>query len=160
MVIEEKMKAIWLSSWIWNIQPIDWWCNLYPCEETVALGALEVWCHWENRTIWGNLPNRRTAKNFKDVIIIASKIQYSGIRNEANASMANHHRRSTCYFAAQLFKFPQTMHFVFLKYYNDPAKSVEFEHLTGRLWYDFNKWNGRTTYQLAIYILPSARAAS
>jgi phosphoribosylaminoimidazolecarboxamide formyltransferase/IMP cyclohydrolase len=77
--------------------------DLYPFEETVASGASEA-DSIEKIDIGGISLIRAAAKNFKDVIIIASKDQYSELEEKLTAQDGGSTMEDRRYFAAQAFQ--------------------------------------------------------
>jgi len=77
--------------------------DLYPFEETVASGASEA-DSIEKIDIGGISLIRAAAKNFKDVIIIASKDQYSELEQKLAAQNGGTTIEDRRYFAAQAFQ--------------------------------------------------------
>jgi phosphoribosylaminoimidazolecarboxamide formyltransferase/IMP cyclohydrolase len=77
--------------------------DLYPFEETVASGASEADII-EKIDIGGISLIRAAAKNFKDVIIIASKDQYSELEEKLTAQDGGSTMEDRRYFAAQAFQ--------------------------------------------------------
>jgi phosphoribosylaminoimidazolecarboxamide formyltransferase / IMP cyclohydrolase len=77
--------------------------DLYPFEETVASGAAEGDVI-EKIDIGGISLIRAAAKNFKDVVIIASKDQYAELEEKLSAQDGATNLEDRRYFAAQAFK--------------------------------------------------------
>jgi phosphoribosylaminoimidazolecarboxamide formyltransferase/IMP cyclohydrolase len=77
--------------------------DLYPFEETVASGASEA-DSIEKIDIGGISLIRAAAKNFKDVIIIASKDQYAELEEKLTSQDGGSTMEDRRYFAAQAFQ--------------------------------------------------------
>ena len=76
--------------------------DLYPFEQTVASGA-DFQSIIEKIDIGGISLIRAAAKNFKDVIIVASKAQYQQLADMLNAKGANSDDEDRISFAEQAF---------------------------------------------------------
>ncbi|WP_373522954.1 bifunctional phosphoribosylaminoimidazolecarboxamide formyltransferase/IMP cyclohydrolase [Aquiflexum sp.] len=135
--------------------------DLYPFEETVASGASEADII-EKIDIGGISLIRAAAKNFKDVVIVASKVQYGELeeklKNQDGATTLEDRR----YFAAEAFQvssnydthifnyFNQTENIPTLKISESKAKALRYgenphqaAHFYGDLEALFTKLNGK-----------------
>lgn len=135
--------------------------DLYPFEETVASGAFEADII-EKIDIGGISLIRAAAKNFKDVVIVASKAQYGELegklKNQDGATTLEDRR----YFAAQAFQvssnydthifnyFNQTENIPALKISESKAKALRYgenphqaAHFYGDLEALFSQLNGK-----------------
>jgi len=145
-----------------NIPPIDLVIvDLYPFEETVALGASEEDII-EKIDIGGISLIRAAAKNFKDVTIIASKDQYAELEEKLKANEGGTTLEERKYFAAQAFQvssnydthifnyFNTEQHLPALKISETTAKSLRYgenphqqAHFYGKLEELFDQLNGK-----------------
>ncbi|KEO73266.1 bifunctional phosphoribosylaminoimidazolecarboxamide formyltransferase/IMP cyclohydrolase [Anditalea andensis] len=101
-----------------KIPPIDLVIvDLYPFEETVALGASEEDII-EKIDIGGISLIRAAAKNFKDVTIIASKNQYSDLEEKLKANDGGTSIEDRKYFAAQAFQVSSNYDTHIFNYFN------------------------------------------
>jgi len=91
--------------------------DLYPFEETVASGASEADVI-EKIDIGGISLIRAAAKNFKDVIIIASKDQYSELEMKLTAQNGETTIEDRRYFAAQAFQVSSNYDTHIFNYFN------------------------------------------
>lgn len=91
--------------------------DLYPFEETVASGASEADII-EKIDIGGISLIRAAAKNFKDVIIIASKDQYSELEEKLTAQNGETSVEDRRYFAAQAFQVSSNYDTHIFNYFN------------------------------------------
>lgn len=91
--------------------------DLYPFEETVASGASEADII-EKIDIGGISLIRAAAKNFKDVIIIASKDQYSELEQKLAAQNGGTSIEDRRYFAAQAFQVSSNYDTHIFNYFN------------------------------------------
>lgn len=95
--------------------------DLYPFEETVASGASEADVI-EKIDIGGISLIRAAAKNFKDVIIIASKDQYSELEEKLTAQDGGTTIEDRRYFAAQAFQVSSNYDTHIFNYFNQVEK--------------------------------------
>jgi phosphoribosylaminoimidazolecarboxamide formyltransferase/IMP cyclohydrolase len=135
--------------------------DLYPFEETVASGASEADII-EKIDIGGISLIRAAAKNFKDVVIIASKAQYGELEERLKAKDGATTLEDRRYFAAQAFQvssnydthifnyFNQTENIPALKISETKAKSLRYgenphqaAHFYGDLEALFDQLNGK-----------------
>jgi len=135
--------------------------DLYPFEETVASGASEADII-EKIDIGGISLIRAAAKNFKDVVIIASKAQYGELEERLKAQDGATTLEDRRYFAAQAFQvssnydthifnyFNQTENIPALKISETKAKSLRYgenphqaAHFYGDLEALFDQLNGK-----------------
>jgi phosphoribosylaminoimidazolecarboxamide formyltransferase/IMP cyclohydrolase len=91
--------------------------DLYPFEETVASGASEA-DSIEKIDIGGISLIRAAAKNFKDVIIIASKDQYSELEQKLATQDGGSTMEDRRYFAAQAFQVSSNYDTHIFNYFN------------------------------------------
>jgi len=91
--------------------------DLYPFEETVASGASEA-DSIEKIDIGGISLIRAAAKNFKDVIIIASKDQYTELEEKLAAQDGGSTMEDRRYFAAQAFQVSSNYDTHIFNYFN------------------------------------------
>jgi len=91
--------------------------DLYPFEETVASGASEA-DSIEKIDIGGISLIRAAAKNFKDVIIIASKDQYAELEEKLTAQDGGSTMEDRRYFAAQAFQVSSNYDTHIFNYFN------------------------------------------
>jgi len=91
--------------------------DLYPFEETVASGASEA-DSIEKIDIGGICLIRAAAKNFKDVIIIASKDQYSELEQKLATQDGGSTMEDRRYFAAQAFQVSSNYDTHIFNYFN------------------------------------------
>jgi len=96
--------------------------DLYPFEETVASGASEA-DSIEKIDIGGISLIRAAAKNFKDVIIIASKDQYVELEEKLTAQDGGSTMEDRRYFAAQAFQVSSHYDTHIFNYFNQ-AESI------------------------------------
>ncbi len=97
--------------------------DLYPFEETVAAGGTEEEII-EKIDIGGISLIRGAAKNFKDVLVVASKDQYSPLLNllkESNATTTIEERKQ---FAAEAFKVSSGYDSAIFNYFDGEKKSA------------------------------------
>lgn len=135
--------------------------DLYPFEETVASGASEADVI-EKIDIGGISLIRAAAKNFKDVVIIASKAQYGELEARLKAQDGATNLEDRRYFAAQAFQvssnydthifnyFNQTEQIPALKVSESKAKALRYgenphqaAHFYGDLEALFEQLNGK-----------------
>jgi phosphoribosylaminoimidazolecarboxamide formyltransferase/IMP cyclohydrolase len=135
--------------------------DLYPFEETVASGASEADII-EKIDIGGISLIRAAAKNFKDVVIIASKAQYGELEEKLKAQNGATKMEDRRYFAAQAFQvsshydthifnyFNHTENIPALKISETKAKSLRYgenphqaAHFYGDLEALFDQLNGK-----------------
>jgi phosphoribosylaminoimidazolecarboxamide formyltransferase / IMP cyclohydrolase len=135
--------------------------DLYPFEETVASGASEVDII-EKIDIGGISLIRAAAKNFKDVVIVASKAQYGELEEKLKAQDGATTLEDRRYFAAQAFQvssnydthifnyFNQTENIPALKISESKAKALRYgenphqaAHFYGDLEALFTQLNGK-----------------
>jgi phosphoribosylaminoimidazolecarboxamide formyltransferase / IMP cyclohydrolase len=135
--------------------------DLYPFEETVASGASEADII-EKIDIGGISLIRAAAKNFKDVVIIASKAQYGELEERLKVQDGATTLEDRRYFAAQAFQvssnydthifnyFNQTENIPALKISESKAKSLRYgenphqaAHFYGDLDALFDQLNGK-----------------
>lgn len=135
--------------------------DLYPFEETVASGASEADVI-EKIDIGGISLIRAAAKNFKDVVIIASKAQYGELEERLKSQDGATTLEDRRYFAAQAFQvssnydthifnyFNQTEQIPALKVSESKAKSLRYgenphqaAHFYGDLEALFDQLNGK-----------------
>lgn len=135
--------------------------DLYPFEETVASGASEAEVI-EKIDIGGISLIRAAAKNFKDVVIIASKAQYGELEARLKAQDGATTLEDRRYFAAQAFQvssnydthifnyFNQTEQIPALKVSESKAKALRYgenphqaAHFYGDLEALFEQLNGK-----------------
>ncbi|WP_194975233.1 bifunctional phosphoribosylaminoimidazolecarboxamide formyltransferase/IMP cyclohydrolase [Aquiflexum lacus] len=135
--------------------------DLYPFEETVASGAPEVDII-EKIDIGGISLIRAAAKNFKDVVIVASKAQYGELEGKLKAQDGGTTLEDRRYFAAQAFQvssnydthifnyFNQTENIPALKISESKAKALRYgenphqaAHFYGDLDALFSQLNGK-----------------
>jgi phosphoribosylaminoimidazolecarboxamide formyltransferase/IMP cyclohydrolase len=91
--------------------------DLYPFEETVASGASEADVI-EKIDIGGISLIRAAAKNFKDVVIIASKAQYGELEEKLKAQGGATTLEDRRYFAAQAFQVSSNYDTHIFNYFN------------------------------------------
>ena len=91
--------------------------DLYPFEETVASGASEADII-EKIDIGGISLIRAAAKNFKDVVIIASKAQYGELEERLKAQDGSTTLEDRRYFAAQAFQVSSNYDSHIFNYFN------------------------------------------
>ncbi len=91
--------------------------DLYPFEETVASGASETEVI-EKIDIGGISLIRAAAKNFKDVVIIASKAQYSELEEKLKTQDGATTLEDRRYFAAQAFQVSSNYDTHIFNYFN------------------------------------------
>lgn len=91
--------------------------DLYPFEETVASGASEADII-EKIDIGGISLIRAAAKNFKDVVIIASKAQYGDLEERLKAQNGATSLEDRRYFAAQAFQVSSNFDTHIFNYFN------------------------------------------
>jgi phosphoribosylaminoimidazolecarboxamide formyltransferase/IMP cyclohydrolase len=96
--------------------------DLYPFEETVASGASEA-DSIEKIDIGGISLIRAAAKNFKDVVIIASKDQYAELEEKLTAQHGGSTMKDRRYFAAQAFQVSSNYDTHIFNYFNQ-AESI------------------------------------
>ncbi|SIS82188.1 bifunctional phosphoribosylaminoimidazolecarboxamide formyltransferase/IMP cyclohydrolase [Belliella pelovolcani] len=135
--------------------------DLYPFEETVASGASEADVI-EKIDIGGISLIRAAAKNFKDVVIIASKDQYGELEERLKSQDGATTLEDRRYFAAQAFQvssnydthifnyFNQTANIPALKVSENKAKALRYgenphqaAHFYGDLEALFDQLNGK-----------------
>jgi phosphoribosylaminoimidazolecarboxamide formyltransferase/IMP cyclohydrolase len=135
--------------------------DLYPFEETVASGASEAEII-EKIDIGGISLIRAAAKNFKDVVIVASKAQYGELEEKLKAQSGATTLEDRRYFAAQAFQvsshydthifnyFNQSGDITTLKVSENTAKSLRYgenphqaAHFYGDLEALFDQLNGK-----------------
>lgn len=92
--------------------------DLYPFEETVASGADEADVI-EKIDIGGISLIRAAAKNFKDVIIVASKDQYGELQSRLEKNEGGTTLEDRRYFAAQAFKVSSHYDTHIFNYFNE-----------------------------------------
>jgi phosphoribosylaminoimidazolecarboxamide formyltransferase/IMP cyclohydrolase len=91
--------------------------DLYPFEGTVASGASEA-DSIEKIDIGGISLIRAAAKNFKDVVIIASKDQYAELEEKLTAQHGGSTMKDRRYFAAQAFQVSSNYDTHIFNYFN------------------------------------------
>ncbi|MFC4870114.1 bifunctional phosphoribosylaminoimidazolecarboxamide formyltransferase/IMP cyclohydrolase [Negadavirga shengliensis] len=91
--------------------------DLYPFEETVASGADEADVI-EKIDIGGISLIRAAAKNYKDVVIVASKEQYGELENKLKENDGGTTLEDRRYFAAQAFKVSSNYDTHIFNYFN------------------------------------------
>lgn len=105
--------------------------DLYPFEETVASGASESDVI-EKIDIGGISLIRAAAKNFKDVVIVASKDQYGELKSRLESNDGGTTMEDRRYFAAQAFKVSSHYDTHIFNYFNEaeqiPALKVSEIH--------------------------------
>ncbi|MEX2569289.1 MAG: bifunctional phosphoribosylaminoimidazolecarboxamide formyltransferase/IMP cyclohydrolase [Cyclobacteriaceae bacterium] len=105
-----------------EIPPIDLVIvDLYPFEETVSSGAAEEDII-EKIDIGGISLIRAAAKNFKDVVIVASKDKYKALEEKLKANNGKTNLEDRRYFAAQAFKVSSHYDTQIFNYFNQNEK--------------------------------------
>ncbi|RPA70274.1 bifunctional phosphoribosylaminoimidazolecarboxamide formyltransferase/IMP cyclohydrolase PurH [Cyclobacteriaceae bacterium YHN15] len=95
--------------------------DLYPFEETVASGASEA-DNIEKIDIGGISLIRAAAKNFKDVVIIASKAQYGELEERLTSQDGATNLEDRRYFAAQAFQVSSNYDTHIFNYFNQTGE--------------------------------------
>lgn len=95
--------------------------DLYPFEETVSSGATEEEVI-EKIDIGGISLIRAAAKNFKDVVIVASKDQYGELKTRLEGNDGGTTLDDRRYFAAQAFKISSHYDTHIFNYFNEAEK--------------------------------------
>lgn len=107
--------------------------DLYPFEETVASGAVEAEVI-EKIDIGGISLIRAAAKNFKDVVIVASKDQYAALQQTLEANEGGTTLKDRRFFAAQAFHVSSHYDTQIFNYFNReeglPALKISETHAT------------------------------
>ncbi|MEX2511879.1 MAG: bifunctional phosphoribosylaminoimidazolecarboxamide formyltransferase/IMP cyclohydrolase [Cyclobacteriaceae bacterium] len=105
-----------------EIPPIDLVIvDLYPFEETVSSGADEEDII-EKIDIGGISLIRAAAKNYKDVVIVASKDHYKALEEKLKANNGKTNLEDRRYFAAQAFKVSSHYDTQIFNYFNQKEK--------------------------------------
>ena len=96
--------------------------DLYPFEETLASGADEA-AIIEKIDIGGISLIRAAAKNFKDVIIVASKAQYAPLMDLLNEKNVESSLEDRCWFAKEAFAVSSGYDTAIFNYFDDTKGS-------------------------------------